>query len=840
MTRWWQAAGILVVAIAAVMLLPAFSVGLGGAAVTLPNAHPAGTTATAARSATTADSALVAKALAAGKADNIPTSSIFVPNVNSAPTASNGVVQPGYVATPAPMGLGYFGIQKVGGVNVGSISYYPSVEAAVTLNSVDPLYLASSSPDIFTMQLNTVATHVDVLGNTTGTFWIQNVPVYTASTQTLNIEDNIWNFSSPGAGMQVHTLHSYDGNLVPGVFYYAVGPSWHVPTPFTIQLYNNLTIQNLRPTMFFNYSVTTSNGSRFWGSYDQVEFNSAVHPTTAAPRPTFQINGQQTNAFGLLNDAEIMIGGPGGGSTTTFFNINATMGLWTRANGSSTYTAVPAGYDFGTDTGETSEGIAEWTPGPSNPVAELGSGPGLLQPLWGLVGAQSGFIRETITVSPSNAFVFANQGGTWNENTAGWAPVPASGVATYDLSPHTYSFDFLLSDHNSATVTLSSTTTLSVSLGLNTSTGVYTPLWAWNNGQLAAISSGGTGTMHNPYVLDNNAVGPVSALFGEFNDYYYPVFSGIFLSGTTAYVSATGLSDFNVAYTLPVEAAFSGHFETPFSNNLGLQFYNDTHVSLVNNAQITGWTFSQDPYISSVLFWGSSDSLVAGNSFQVQSIGIMTFGGTNNVISGNVFTAATTTAADPGQVLYSTSQQALQVYESGDLIYNNAFLTPVTAVAPPFNLYTGAFQPWTDRWNVTPQSATHGRIVNGWNLSGSIVGGAIEAGNYWANYGTPSNPYGVVPYTDSGGIFLGGDYKPLTLAPLHRIVFTESGLPAATPWSVTIDGYTQSSSTTTITFLETNGLYAFSVGAVSGYTASPKLGAVNLHGTLASVAVTWT
>lgn len=842
----WQGLGIVVVALAAVMLLPAFSVGFGGvsAHVVSVGGAPSRSLApsTGAHAAPSASAALVAHAVAVAKARGIPATDMFLPNVNGAVSSAGGIVHPGYISAPAPMGLGYFGTHASGSKNVGTVSYFPSVEGAVTLNSVDPYYLASTSPDIFTMQLNTVLTHVTVLGNTSGSFWIQNVPIYFAASHTLGIEDNIWNFTAPGAGMQVGTLHSFGGTLVPGVFYFDVGPSWNMPTPFTIRLYNNASVVNLRPTMYFNYSITAANGTVISGSFDQVEFNSAVAPVHAAAHPVFQIDGKSTNAFGLLNDAEIMLGGPGGGSTTTLLGINATMGLWTLANHSSTYAAVPSGYSFGTDTGETSEGIAEWSAGGSNPMAVLGSGPSLLQPLWGLVGASSGFIQETVHLTPSNAFVFANQGAKWDRDTAAWAPVPPSGVATYNLSPHPYTFDFLLADYKPVKLTVTTSTSATITLSSDPAMGVYTPLWAWDNAQLAAISqAGGTGTRANPYVLDSNAVGSLSPLFGEFNDFYYPVFPGVSIANTNAYVTATGLTDFPVAFLLPAEALFSAHFGTPFTNNLGLQFFNDTHISLVNNAQLTGWAFSGDTFISSVLFWNTSDSLIAGNNFQVQSIGAIVSGGTNNVVWGNVFTAATTTAVNPGSIQYGSAQQGLQVYESGDRIYNNAFLTPVTAVTPPFNLYTGAPQLWTDRWNITPQPASIAHSVNGFALSGNILGHAVQSGNYWSNYGTAQNPYGVLPYTDGGGIFLGGDAHPLLFVTLHRIVFTESGLPASTPWTVTINGYTQMSTTTTMTFWEpTGGLYAYAVGPVTGFTATPSTGAVALHGGPSFVTITWT
>ena len=50
------------------------------------------------------------------------------------------------------------------------------------------------------------------------------------------------------------------------------------------------------------------------------------------------------------------------------------------------------------------------------------------------------------------------------------------------------------------------------------------------------------------------------------------------------------------------------------------------------------------------------------------------------------------------------------------------------------------------------------------------------------------------------------------------VVFTETGLPTGTSWAVTLNGTPESSTTTTITFEEPNGLYLFTVPPVSGYS----------------------
>ncbi|MGC8620276.1 MAG: hypothetical protein ACP5LA_07265, partial [Thermoplasmata archaeon] len=64
----------------------------------------------------------------------------------------------------------------------------------------------------------------------------------------------------------------------------------------------------------------------------------------------------------------------------------------------------------------------------------------------------------------------------------------------------------------------------------------------------------------------------------------------------------------------------------------------------------------------------------------------------------------------------------------------------------------------------------------------------------------------------------------------YKITFTESGLPTGTSWSVTLNGTTESSTTNTITFTEPNGTYAYSIGIIGGYTASPSSGTITVNG----------
>jgi thermopsin len=847
--------GIVVIAIAVIMLMPPTSAASAAAnSASLRTVAPATVPASATiHSANTAASTIPATGAAATeasvlstlKAQGVSMRDVFLPNFGAHVATQNGMVAPLYNVSPAPMGIGDFGIQDVGGHNVATLTETTSVRASVTLNSVDPVYVTSSAPDVFTMQLNTVGVNVDLFGNHSYQFWIQNVPEYSAGSQTLGFEDNIWNFSSPAFLFTANSIYSHGpyGVVDAPELYFSGGPSFHVPTPFTVVTYNNLSVQNGRSSVYFNYTVMPSNGPAFSGSYDHVEFNSQPAKYGPAPVPTNEINGRSVDKTAyLLNDAEIMLGGPGGGSTTTLLGINGGMSLQILPNGSSTYQTVPAAYDFGTDTGETSEGIAEWSTAGANPTAMLGSGPSLLYPLWGIVGAHRGEMIITIDLTPANAFVFVTTGKTFSESFGEWAPTPPTGWARYVLSPGDYTFRFLLSDYDVQTITYTHTIVTSVTLNADPLMGDYTPLWAESNAELAAISApGGAGTVSNPYVLDNGPAN-VDPLFGEVNDFDFQVFPGIYLIDTSAYVVAENMPAFDVSY-LPIwnDAGRLSLSGLPLSDQLNFELYNASHVSFVSNPVLSGWSTANGGFgePATIYLWNSSDNLIAGNTFYVESNGITVSGGTNNLVWGNVFVPEPTVAANPGSILNYGLYPAIWEFESGDLIFNNVFLTPITAVSPPENFYTGAFQINLDRWNVAVQSSSDVFVKNGFDLSGNILGLSWVGGNDWANYGTPSNPYGVLPYKDSGNIFSGGDHHPLVAFTLYAITFTETGVPAGHKWSVELNGYTQTTKASSMTFWEPNGSYVWIANPSGKYTPNPADGAAIVNGAALSIAVAY-
>jgi thermopsin len=765
-------------------------------------------------------------------ASGVPVGAIHLPNLAAESVTQAGPVSPTYSEAPAPMGVADIGIHNVSGVLRGYTMYTPSAKGTINLNNASSVYVDGDGADMFGIQFNTVLDNVSISGNSSYQFWTQNFVSYTPSSGWLVFGDNVWNFSSRSGYFPSSSLYSYgpNGTLADSIVYYASGPSFTIHFPFTLTFYNNASLVNGRTALFFNYTVSNATTSRS-GSFDQVVFNSNLTRLGgSAPPANFQVKGQSYDPIGLINDIELDVVGNDDGDTTVFTAVNATLTIasWSSAAGS--YVPVPSAFNAGSDTGETSTGLAVFWDGSSS-VAQMMPGPSFLTGLWN-VSSQSGERHVHLTLTPANAFIFLSPGSAFNSTTAQWVPATTSPVDLYLPNLGTYDLRAELSDFDPVDRIISSpantTTTLVVSLASDPGLGIYTPLYAWDNAELAAISSSGSGTAANPYVLENFQPTPLNPEFAPWNDYQFPVFSGILLVNTTDWVSIAPPS-FEITYPASQQPELQAYGQ-PATNDLQLLFFDATNVTLAGAPGISGWlsAFVGGFPEGSAIFWNSSDNLVASNTFNDEGSALVFYGGTNNTVWDNWFLPASANATNPGFVYDSgANETALNLSENGDLLYNNAFLTPIDAVTPTQDALSCqvACQPalYVDTWNVSDQPATSWTYVHGMNLTGSIVSTTYQGGNFWWNYGTLSDPYDALPYNDSGLITVGGDYVPLTFATLYTVTFRETGLASGTTWSLTSEGVERSSNSTTLSLQSPDGTYPFTVAPVSGYSVpSPK------------------
>jgi len=840
---------VLSMAIGSLGLVAAFSPELGGVSSAAPSALPGHAAPVSTAAATTTPSAQgLAHALAvedALRSKGISPGAVHLPNFAGEVSNTHQPIQPSYTQAPAPMGVADIGLENESGVLTPYELNSTTVAGTVNITNLQSLYVDGDGPDTFGIQLNSVLNGVTVFGNSSYEYWCQNYIGYTISTGNLTFGDEVWNFSNPSGNFPANGIYGFANGTYADFpyLYQGFGPSFTIAYPFSLTLYLNASIINDRPAIYFNYTLSNAT-FRTSASYDDLIFNSsALAPTSAAPTPYYQADGYNYDPIGLINDMEIDILGNDDGDTTAFLAADATVSLqfWNATAGH--LEEVPSAYSAGQETGETCVGLLVTSSGGTNPIGIVRNGPGVVEGLWNYSG-QVGSVGDTVTVHPvaAYAFLFVNPGTTEDDGTAEWVPTSTTGTTTFYLpTGGTYFLDFLESERAPATqvVTATAPVTLpAVHLAADAALGVYTPLFAFTNGQLAAISTAGAGTAVDPYVIEDNQVGSLAPEFGQWDDYLFPVFPGLLFAGTTAYVDVTPPSfEINLPswdFSSPMVTALG----LPSTNDLQVQFYDASNIALVHAAGISGWlsNFQHGFPESEVMIWDCTDILVASNTFDDEGNGLLLYGGSGNTIWGNTFVPTTVVALNPYSVdAAGALTTAVNETESGDLVYNNFFEVGIPAITPtvdpfPCDQYDICVPTaYTDTWNVTDEPATDSVTVLGFALTGSIIGTSYQGGSYWSNYGTTGNPYGVLPYNNSGAITVAGDYVPLVPFTLYPVTFTETGLATGVTWNVTEGGVFLGSSSTTISVEAPNGTFSLSVVPPGGYavTGAPPAFQVN-------------
>lgn len=128
-------------------------------------------------------------------------------------------------------------------------------------------------------------------------------------------------------------------------------------------------------------------------------------------------------------------------------------------------------------------------------------------------------------------------------------------------------------------------------------------------------------------------------------------------------------------------------------------------------------------------------------------------------------------------------------------------------------------------------TAWYVNLSSGKSLSSSSSSMTVELlnGSYSYTVGTANHDYSA-----KGSQFsVSGAPQSVSIAftlVVYNVTFTETGLPGAASWSVTLDGATRDSTTANMTFSMSNGTYTFSVGNESGYSSAPSSGNLTVSG----------
>jgi hypothetical protein len=261
-----------------------------------------------------------------------------------------------YTSEPAPMGIADFGVDPATGA--GYTYNTTQFDGTVTISSLSVLdYSNTGEIDQMSIQLNVVL----VVSGSGGTFeyWIQDVAFLNTTSNLIQFIDNVWNMSSSGA-YTTGTDITGNGTGFYG-WYFDVASSalpgndiyLTYPTSFQLRVVSSTTLAGV-PSVAFEYNDTGT-----WETYDNI----LVAFAGGYNNQGFVVDGTTYNPFGLFNDAELILGGPGGGSQTSDHgsSLALTLDYW---NGHNLQPVVNA-YNFGSDTAEGIDHVVDrgrdWT-----------------------------------------------------------------------------------------------------------------------------------------------------------------------------------------------------------------------------------------------------------------------------------------------------------------------------------------------------------------------------------------------------------------------------------------------------------------------------------------------
>ncbi len=243
-------------------------------------------------------------------------------------------------------------------------------------------------------------------------------------------------------------------------------------------------------------------------------------------------------------------------------------------------------------------------------------------------------------------------------------------------------------------------------------------------------------------------------------------------------------------------------------------------------------------------FWGFSGgawTLLGGppNSVKVHEVGLASGTRWSVTVSESTYssTGSTIRFSEPD----GTFEYTVNVTGSGDFYGSFVADDAVVNVDLTFHRVTFSESGLASgtAWSVTVNSAIQ-------SSSGSKINFYLPNGSYGYRVGLVPGEHAA----DTGSIVVAGAALTVKVAfskTTYLVEFTETGLAKGTAWSVTLAGTLKSSTTSSLTFKGiANGTYAYSIGAVAGYslTGSPT-GTVTVSGggtgTIAvTVTTSWT
>jgi YVTN family beta-propeller protein len=320
----------------------------------------------------------------------------------------------------------------------------------------------------------------------------------------------------------------------------------------------------------------------------------------------------------------------------------------------------------------------------------------------------------------------------------------------------------------------------------------------------------------------------------------------------------TGLS----TGTAPAGSAWGSAYDSR-TGDLWVLSRGTDNITVLNPALHSIANLTPGPFPTSIAFDAAN-----GDLYITDSTGgdVWVFNGTTDALAATIHVK---TGANLNDVLYDPHNEQIYVADgSGDnvTIINGTSQATVGSAAAGIAPFSLAFDSTNDTVWVANEGnftvlndGTNRSVANvtdpysdGWLAFDAATNVMYDAGNFESIV----SAVGASNYSVLGTIFLGEDYytsgiaydpvdhhtfvstadagivsalgQPLTSYPVQ---FVETGLAGGVEWSVTLNGTTNRSTTTTVGFELSNYTYAYTIGTVAGYVANITGGSVIVNGT---------
>ena len=374
----------------------------------------------------------------------------------------------GPLTPPLPTGIASFGLYNDSGnlqsytVQTDEVVGVADISAVAAFNSTASA--SQNSVSGMSLQLNSMLA-VQQADGSEQTYWCQDIPVFVTANAVVAPVDNIWNASVNGllANGSITSQGGLGRERGPSggektfYGYYGSNSTYALPLEL-VMLMRETTIQGEGVTVQMGIQVV-KNGTVPATPISWFD-NATIHDS-GVTGAYFLTTGSQTAPNGLFYDTELVFGGESNSESTSFPQMNATVGLFYSNGSSGDITAFPSYFGYGWDTAEWADNLR--ATGAGNGFASISTG----TPDYNYLGTATGSFNlttDTVTTSEtSTSTLSTSTSSTMSISTTSATSTTSTASSTISLSSTLSTSTTSTSTTSTPTASTSTTSALSTS-----------------------------------------------------------------------------------------------------------------------------------------------------------------------------------------------------------------------------------------------------------------------------------------------------------------------------------------------------------------------------------------